>query len=215
MKKVILLLCSMAVFCSCSNDDSTADPQEDFFRLEEGNLWVYKRYYSNDNITYSHTTYIDSVRVQGDSVVGNYTYKKVVHNQYDNTRFTGSFTENLRVDGFGHLVNSDGLVLHPGTDNQYQYSREVRFPNPDVGNYTVFGNVNYQLLPNPIQVNVEGSDYLVHSYYGNFISTRPEETPDNYVFFQYKQGLGFVNTHCAGLSGNFFYEDRLVSYDID
>lgn len=205
----------MIVLSSCSNDDSPDSLQEDFFNLETGNVWVYKRYYSNDDLNYSFMNQIDSVKVEGDTLINNLTYKKVVRKKYTGGDYAYSITENLRVNDNGHMVNEQGVVIHPGTDNQFQYSKVVELTNEFGGDLVVFGNIHFQLLPNLLQVNVEGEDYLVHSYYGNFVSDNLEQTPNNYVFYQYKSGLGFVCEHEAALSGYGFFENRLVYYDVN
>lgn len=214
MKNLFLLLGALLLLSSCSNDDSPANPQEPFFRLEEGNLWVYKKYGSSDDVNYSYMNVIDSVRVQGDTLIGNQVFKKVTHKRSTVDYSYDLPTEYLRVDDNGHMVNEVGLVLHPGNDSQYQYTREVSFSD-GMGGYVSYGNIYFQLLPNPLQVNVEGSNYTVQSYYGNFISDNLEMAPNNHTFYQYQGGLGFVCKHDVGLSGNSYYEDRLVYYDLN
>lgn len=214
MKKLLLLLGVLFILSSCSNDDSPASPQEPFFRLEEGNLWVYKKYVSSDDVNYTYMNVVDSVRVQGDTLIGNHVFKKVLHKRTDSFSTYDLPAEYLRVDNSGHLVNEVGTVLHPGTDTPYQYTRTVRIGD-GMGGYVNYGNIYFQLLPNPVQVHVEGANYLVQSYYGNFISNNQAQAPNNHIFYQYQGGLGFVCRHDVAISGHDYYEDRLVYYDLN
>ena len=61
--------------------------------------------------------------------------------------------EFVRVDASGHLVNSDGLVLHPAKDKQYEYTRVI---NGDVG------KVKYK-LGDVVGITVENKNYRVRN----------------------------------------------------
>lgn len=206
MKTFFYLTVLSLFLVSCSNE--TDSPQNSFFNLNDGNLWVYKRYYSNDNINYNYNNEIDSVRVNGDTLINNIVYSKLVHKKYFSGNLTNVTKECLRVDSNNHLVNEFGLVFHPGTDNQYQHVRPVI-----LGGITDVGTVTLQ-LQNPFSISVEGNNYFVYSYYGDFIST-VSSIPNNYIYYQYTEGIGLISQHCAGVSGLSFYEDRLVYYELN
>ena len=205
MKKILLLLLVTSLFWSCSNDDETQ--QDNFFNLNTGNVWVYKRYHTNDNTNYIFSNRIDSVKVVGDTLISGLTYSKLVHNvYYTSGNFSGDF-ECLRVNDEGHLVDQYGLVIHPGDDTQYQSTRQ-QFVGTEV-----IGLTNFNLLP-PFQENVEGEDYFVYSFHGDFVSNNPS-IPNNYIYHRYQKGIGMVSQHCAYVSGTGAYQDRLVYYEIN
>ncbi|MFN8326189.1 MAG: hypothetical protein U0T80_10690 [Flavobacteriaceae bacterium] len=207
MKKILFLLLAAVIFTSCSTDSDSTDSS--FFNLNNGNLWVYKRYYSSDNINYMASGQIDSVRVEGDTVINSISYSKLVHRIYQANVFSYQRKDFLKVDTNGHLVNETGYVLHPGTDMSYQGFRNVTFGQES----NTVGTITEQ-LQNPFETNVEGVSYYVYSYYGNFISS-VASIPNNYIFYQCKEGVGLVNQHCSSVSGTLCYEDRLVYYDLN
>jgi hypothetical protein len=204
MKTTFLFLIAIVVV-SCTGSDSET-PSDNFFRLETGNLWVYKRFHSSDNITYTATTRIDSVTITGDTIIGGLTYAKLHHRVTPSDSFDG-MEDYFREDANGHLVNPAGYVIHPGNDAAYTGSREI------VAGETPIGNVNYH-LDTPGNVSVEGQDYFVYPYIGNFVPT-DGVSPPNVIYDQYQEDLGLVCQHCAAVSGTFYYEDRLISYDLN
>lgn len=206
MKPIILAFFAVLLFASCSNDSESE--QRNFFNLKKGNLWVYKRYTSTDNVNYTFSDRIDSVRTTGDSLISGVSFVKLQHRVYDSGVFSEETIETLRVDENGHLVNQDNIVIHPGLDNEFQNIRPIL-----VGETTNVGSMTEQ-LQSAFIVTVEGMTHLVFPYYGNFVSTSPS-IPDNYIFYQYRYGLGLVCQHCATVSGSSFYEDRLVSYELN
>jgi len=64
MKKIFLFGAITAMLVSCNNDDNQ-NPNDEFFNLAEGNLWVYKRYNVNASGGETFTGAIDSVRIIG------------------------------------------------------------------------------------------------------------------------------------------------------
>lgn len=211
MKKVILLFSIGLLFYSCSND-SESQTTIPFFNLNQGNKWAYKLFNSNDNVNYVFSNLIDSVTVSGDSIISGNSFVKLHHHEYLNGTFLNYRLELLRVNSQGHLVNSDGYVLHPGTDAQYQGVREVFVPDGMNNSPVSVGTITSQLQP-LLSTTVEGVNYSVYPYYGTFISTHPT-IPNNYIFDQYQEGIGLVKQHWSSLSGTSFYEYRLVSYQL-
>jgi hypothetical protein len=206
MKRILLLFSLGIIISSCSNNET--DASEPFFNLSNGNLWVYKRYHSADNVNYTFSNQIDSVRVTGDTLIGGISFSKLQHKTYNSGILNDETLETLRVNSAGHLVNQNNLVYHSGTDLQYQNVRDFL-----VGGIVNVGSIAEQLLE-PFTTNIEGIDYFVYSYYGNFT---PLDTslPNSHIFFQYKEGLGLVCQHCAAASGFSCFEDRLVYYEIN
>ncbi|QBZ97672.1 hypothetical protein [Flavobacterium sangjuense] len=206
MKKILFLFLTAVMFTSCSTDSDSTD--DSFFNLNEGNLWVYKRYFSNDGVNYSPTNSIDSVRVTGDTLINGLNYAKLVHKKYNSDVLIAVEKECLRVDSNGHLVNENGFVYHPGTDSEFYNIRSVL-----IGGTEDVGSIGEELLE-PFTTTIEGIDYFVYSYYGIFSPNDPS-LPGNYIFYQYKEGLGLVCQRCAAVAGPYSTEDRLIYYELN
>ena len=130
MKKIIPVFILISTLFSCSSDtdeiETTPPNNSSFFNINTGNKWVYKRYFFHNNTNqYTTTNHIDSVFVTGDTVITALNYKKIMHKEYgDIVQFPNNFETKfgyLRIDENDHLVNTDGYVLHPGFDDQYQH----------------------------------------------------------------------------------------------
>jgi hypothetical protein len=201
MRPIFCLLVVLIVLASCSGDNNTGP--ENFFNLETGNLWVYKRFNSPDNITYTASTRIDSVSVIGTVVFEGDTYSRMLHKIYNAGIFSEQFEQNLRVDENGHLVFPSGLVLNPGTDTEFT----------DVRPFQDAGNITYQ-LDDPIDVTVEGQEYFVYPYVGDYVPFNDQQ-PGQVIYDQYQSGLGLVCQHCTNPQGTSFYEDRLISFELN
>ncbi|RZJ30341.1 MAG: hypothetical protein EOO48_05200 [Flavobacterium sp.] len=122
-----------------------------------------------------------------------------------NGEFSQQFEQYYREDASGHLVSPAGLVIHPGNNSEFTDTREVTFSGISIG------NINYHLAA-PANVAVEGQSYFVYSYIGDFVPT-DGVSPPNMIYDQYQQHVGLICQHCAGVSGSYFYEDRLIHYD--
>lgn len=207
MKQTICLFLFAIALASCSS--SNDNQQDDFFNLETGNLRVYKRFTSPDGVNFTETSRIDSVFTTGDTIVSGINYEKFVHKVYNSGIFSqaSSFTEALREDENGHLVNPSGFVLHPGFDMEYIATRQIFVGDTQVG------NMFYQQTE-PLNVSVGDQAYFVYQYVGNYSPFNPTD-PTQYIFDQYQQGTGLVNQHCSAIYGTSCYQDRLIYYEVD
>src|SRR5690606_9122482 len=113
MRKIILFFL-IGVTISCSNDAEFSE-EISFFNLENGNLWVYQRFNSFDNVNFEATTRIDSVRIVGDTMIAglNYAIRRHQVNNYP------TVDEYIRVNEDGHLVSASGDVINPGIDMDF------------------------------------------------------------------------------------------------
>ena len=195
IKKITLSLLVILVFSCSKKDDEEIAPHDPFFNLKIGNTWVYKEYQSGADGVLNFTNKIDSVSVPGDTIIAGNTYSKILHEE------TGHyFTQYLwREDSSGHLVNEHGVVLHSGTDKTY-YSNQ----------FTGSGTINYHLL-DAINVTVEGNDYYVYPYHGDYVPLDPEAQHE-FLERSFQKNLGMVTSH---VSGNPSKELRLVSYHLN
>ena len=209
MKKVLALLAFATVFVSCSDDDATSPPEIPFFNLAEGSEWVYKRYHQDlQSGEYNFNGRVDSVKVTGQQQIGGQNYIVLNHRVYTNGIFNEENNEYLRVNEDGHLVNSDGLVKHPGTDAEYEYTR------PEVISAQAVGNVTYQLLPLQ-EIAVEGADYSVYPYSGYYTPSGNAGPAGVGHVLNYQPGIGLILEKCRYVSAELYYEDRLVYYELN
>jgi hypothetical protein len=205
MKRIFGLLLLALFMISCSNDSESQD--DGFFNLETGNLWVYKRFNSGDGTTFTPSTRVDSVRVTGTTVIEGENYATLSHKVYSTGVLSEQFEQHFREDINGHLVNDAGFVLHPGNDASYTHVRPFMVGDEQLG------NVNYH-LETPVNLTVEGQDYFVFPYIGDYVPLNPNEQIQ-FIFDQYQEHLGLVVQHCSSVAGTWCYEDRLIHYEVN
>lgn len=208
MKKILSVLALSAIVLSCSDDDSNST-QESFFNLKDGNLWVYKKYIANAEGVESFSGITDSVTVSGNQTIGDVSYVRLVHEEYNQSIKVNEREEFVRVDESGHLVNEQGVVIHPGADFNFQDTQPVNDGSE------VYGELNYTL--NEMQnVTVEGQNYSVYPYVAMFVSDPEHNLPEGVgCFNNYSAGIGMVAAHARFVSGTDYIEYRLTDYDIN
>lgn len=204
---------------ACSDDDNSSLPQEDFFNLNLGNQWVYKRYnfdFDNPSIyTFSgETEHVEVVEIVS---INGLNFSKLKHTKtYANSPNSSIEYEYLRVNESGHLVGFMGAVsdidenfitenfagvLHPGEDFSYQFIRTEPY-----------GTITHQLTPR-VSMTVEGNNYSVFPYKGVFVPNSSDLVTKT-VEYNYQKQIGLVKRVCHTVSGSSSWEDRLVSYTI-
>lgn len=214
MKKTISFFILISTLFSCSNEsEETETTPSSFFNINTGNKWVYKRYYFNNHTNqYSASNQIDSVFVNGDTIINELNHKKVIHKEYVNLIQNTIRFEYLRIDENDHLIDHNNNVLHPGFDNQFQY----------IQNYYVGNNISNDLLGQatfqlelPQNLAIEGNNYLVNNFKGNFIGNTNLGIPNNTIHHTYSKQIGLVKKTAPFASGNGYIEDRLVYYSLN
>lgn len=217
----VLLLFVCTLFYSCSNnDDNDGQTQSsEFFNLNVGNKWVYKRYdYYADSNQFAFSGIVDTVKIvemvnyQGFTFAKRSSQKVNVSNGIVQA-ITYSY---LRVNTLGHLVSIDdiynygtlnetsGITLHPGKDYDFVYSQVFDF-----------GTLDFQVY-NLTNITVEGNNYSVLPYNGVF--TPNPSYPDlvsKFIQINYEENTGLVISDTHGLASNDKWEDRLVSYELN
>jgi hypothetical protein len=209
MKKLLILLSFATITASCSDDDTVAPQEEPFFNLEVGNKWVYKRYNQNGpNEEYVFSGVTDTVKVTGQHVIEGENYYVLHHTGAAIGALDEQNNEYVRVNENGHLVKPNGIVKHPGGDTNYHYTDYPGAPA------TPFGIVEYQLLPLQ-EISVEGSNYLVYSYSGYFTPIENSGPQGIGHVVNYQPGLGIVSEKSRFVSADWYFENRLVSYELN
>lgn len=201
---------AMSMLLSCSEDDEATAVQEQFFNLEEGNLWVYKKYTTSgldgNQLVYSNV--IDTVRITGQEVIAGETYYKLNHKYYNSGSLSNEIDKYLRVDSNGHLVNQNNIVIHPGTDFTYQFTDDIEH------NGGVIGQVDYQ-LEEVVNMDVEGTAYSVYPFIGIFTPVYEAPPAGVACFWHYQPGIGIIQERQRFLASEAYMEYRLVYYEVN
>jgi len=218
---VFLVLIAIATTSCSSNSDSEPEPLPDFFNLNVGNEWVYKKYQNSyENLEdYTFTGEIDSVKVVAKVTIDGIEFSKLLHKigTVGGGRMSPRY-EYLRVNESGHLIGStpgaymfedpitaNGLdkVRHPGDDTTYQ-------------NTTVQESGTYFSSVYPYtNMLVEGNNYNVSPYILEYHSPEGTTPPvQKFVETDYQRQIGLVKKTNNFLCCPVYWEDRLVSYHI-
>jgi hypothetical protein len=217
---VFLVLIAIAATSCSSNSDSEPEPLPDFFNLNVGNEWVYKKYQNSyENLEdYTFTGEIDSVKVVAKVTIDGIEFSKIQHKI---RTITGGGIMNpryeyLRVDELGHLIGTlHGAFFYedPTTANGSNY---IRHPGDDITYQNTLvqesGTIFTSVFPNT-NIIVEGNNYTVSPLVLEY--TSPEGTVpmiNKSIASNYQRQIGLIKKTNAYVSGNLFWEDRLVSY---
>ena len=223
MKNFLLIIATSFILFSCSkNDDDIQNVTTSFFNINTGNKWVYNRYAISTLGSTSSIIQIDSVLVIGDTLINSISYKKIEHKEFtvNSNNLLQTYYEYLRIDSNDHLVDTNGYVFHPGFDSQYQnvYTHLSSLQlDYNTGNYgqNTWGVSTFQNVA-PQNIIVEGQNYFVYDYLGNFVGNSSIGIPNNTIHYMYEEGIGMVLRRCPFVSSaSNYYEDRLVSYVIN
>lgn len=215
--KISILFLAVS-FASCSNDDSSSTTNTEFFNINVGNRWVYKKYtfdFDNPGV-YTFSGETETVEVVETVTLNGLIFSKLKHTKtFENNPSTVVEYEFQRIDSQGHLRSfyagadestnnfneSDGGVIHPGTDFTYQFTQEEPW-----------GTITYNLA-GETEMSVENNNYRVMPYKGVFVPTDVNLVSKT-VEYNYQRQIGLVKRVCHAVSSNYSWEDRLVSYTI-
>ncbi len=215
--KISILFLAVS-FASCSNDDSSSTTNTEFFNINVGNRWVYKKYtfdFDNPGV-YTFSGQTETVEVTEIVTVNGFTFSKLKHTKtFENNSNPVIEYEFLRIDEQGHLrsiyagtdetmehiVVNEGFVQHPGTDSGFQFVQE--YP---------WGTITYNSTEE-MAMSVENNNYRVLPYKGVFVPTDINLVSKT-VEYNYQKQIGLVKRVCHAVSSNYSWEDRLVSYTI-
>lgn len=212
MKNYLLLAC-LVVFCiSCSTDDNTTpEPEENFYALTVGNSWVYE-HFRRENIQsdiFNNTGVIDSVKIVGTETINQKLfYKFRIRTSGNDTNIPLCVTNGERFvyfrDSLGYLITDGGKVEFSREDDQEFLQTESSFFNI----YTALGDGNQ----------------MISTTAGNFdcgwMEIYAKEVPTLELFpaldkNYYAEGIGKILNTTSFVSQNIHViERRLLSYDI-
>ncbi|MUV03707.1 hypothetical protein GN157_08290 [Flavobacterium rakeshii] len=205
MKKILSIMALAAITMSCSDDESNSEPE--FFNLNQGSVWVYKKYRINNEGVEAFEEKIDSVTVSGTQMFDGEIYSRLVHKEYSGTNLVDEHDEFLRVNENGSLVNEIGYIIHSGERNYtFSYDR--------IGETELNGEMSYS-LQEVKDVVVEGQNYTVYPYVGVFDHFYDDYLDGVATFYYFQKGIGKIVQHGRYMSSPIAAEEyRLISYDL-
>nr|WP_321237449.1 hypothetical protein [uncultured Psychroserpens sp.] len=188
MKRILITVCILSLFFSCSDDDSNAPetPETNFYALTIGNSWVYKNYrYNQNSEAYDDTGVIDSVSIiDTDEINGNiyFKFRRLTTGNEEGITFcnpNGEHFEYLREDN-GKLIDDN--------DN-------VKFINNDFTERLLveqsFGNIMETLVEGETSLTVESGTFNCINSERYLINTDGEQLPGLDRFY-YADGIGLI-----------------------
>ncbi|WCO02328.1 hypothetical protein [Psychroserpens ponticola] len=211
MRRILITVCMLSLFFSCSNDDSNAPEAQvgNFYALTVGNSWVYKNYQYNINTeTYEDTGVIDAVSILGTEDIDGNTYfkfRRLTTGNEDQITYC-----NANGEYFEYLREFEGnLIWDTG---------EVKFTNNDYSVRTLdendWGNIVEKLTENTTTLSVEAGTFECINSERFVIFPDGEQAPALDKFY-YSDGIGLIYD-----SSSFVTQEipvvirRLESYDI-
>jgi hypothetical protein len=207
------LLIVAVLFVSCSEDESVTPQSEDFFNLNVGSQWVYKKYDNNLNNpeVFVFQGVVDTVKIVDHITIGGleYAIKTTKRVNINSNQIISEQSQYVRVNSLGHLVaivnsNNEEQVIHAGNDYDFVEVREQG----------IFGTTEYKLYEQML-MNVEGNTYTVVPFNGVFT---PNEAFSNFdsktIEYNFQKGVGLVKFVCHSISGTYTWEERLVDYEL-
>lgn len=223
MKNLIIVTIACVFFTSCTKDDEaisieTNESESNFFNLKVGNVWVYKEYREVNqygaivDTSEFNFTNIDTVRITEKIRIDDREFYKMTSNRYgiDGRKISSTNTSFVKVNSYGHLVNSEGATIHPGKDKNLD--------NYNIGLIDFYydkGSFEYELV-GPENISVEGKSYNTYYLKGIFtftLNTFPDiENRNREYGSYYQEGVGLVKRVANSFSSNLKIETRLVSY---
>ncbi|MGR7813466.1 hypothetical protein [Lacinutrix undariae] len=210
MKRIILSLCIIAFAFSCTSDDeeSTPEPQSNFYGLQVGNSWSYNIYQHNSQ-TQTLEYYgadQDVFVVSMETIEGNSFYKlKIVTSGVENNSFLPGNGET-----FQYRRIEDGTLFD-------EYNRAL-FVNNDFSERLMseesWGSIYNQNLEELATVTVEAGEFTCNQMLVYAKTPEGEQLLglDNYY---YAEGIGLVSSSVSLVSGGqILYKTVLNSYSI-
>lgn len=178
------------------------------FPLTDGSYWVYLHELTDSNGTVTQTGSTDSVYVDGDTVIGSHTYKKIrtVRNP------AGSYwipSEALAIvrDSAGYIVNITGaFVEHDNFSDTLHYA-----------DYSGAVNAWYFMKHEDSLVTVPAGTFSTIDYEGHMYATDPNYlwAVPRYTHQLYADGVGKVREILYFYSSPGYVQRSLVSYHIN
>ena len=191
---------------SCSDDEASLQPSDNYTPMAIGNYWVYQTNITKLDGT-AVSSAIDSVVISGDSIIDGNNYYV-----FEGTNFISNDWRILalrRVDG-DNLVDPEGLTHFSSTnfsDTLYRYRIE-----PDNDKWI---SVDYQ-MNNPIdQITVPAGSFDVLDFRGVVQTNISTPYPLPKFAHNYRASdVGLVLRNTFAFTTGYIVEERLMRYSI-
>lgn len=223
--KIFLLTVGIVLF-SCSKNDATttAPSNQNFFNLNVGSKWVYKKYENsvNNPTQFTFAGIVDTVKIESIVNIQGLAFAKksskkvylndgtVLSKTYSYVRInnSGHLVKIYEGDNFNNVTETSGTVLHPINDYNYIF-------NDEIGMEVIYGNMEYKLYQ-PVNKLIEGNNYLVLPYNGVYTPTNNNPgLISKTVEYEYSKNIGLVRSVCPFVESNLVWEERLVEYHLN
>ncbi len=174
-----------------------------FSNLIDGNYWVYERMHLDSSGNYTvPSPGLDSVWVDGDTVIGGVPWKKVRSSpggDFPSICFQRDSANELLRRGHGVLMASSLTDMFLWTEH-----------------FTGIIDVNYTLHVQPHQVDVPAGTFTCQEVTGMISSAGSPVPPEHrWPRSQWSSGVGLVEQRYFWYVGGNGYESRLVRYHVE
>lgn len=102
--QLFFMLALIALIVSCTKENEPVKP--DYYLLKPGNYWIYQTWYVMGDTTEQRQSFTDSTYVEKDTVIGEYTYYKIMGKFTYMDKYYAQYVR----DSSGCLVNDRGIV---------------------------------------------------------------------------------------------------------
>ncbi len=208
MRHVIAIAVIALAIVSCQKDEpgvvSLPSPViSNYSNLDSGNYWVYERIQLDTSGNHvGQPSGLDSVWVEGDSVIAGITWKKVRSSpggDFPPLSLQRDSSNELLMRGHGVLMASSGIDMSLWTEHMQGII-----------------DVNYTLLVIPHQVVVPAGTFTCQKVAGLISSAGSPVPPEHrWPTSQWSSGTGLVEQRYFFYAAGTGYESRLVRYHVE
>lgn len=215
MSKLLVVIMLFFVLFGCKKEDEIIinEPvvKPNYYPMMEGNYWVYDCYKVDSLGVETLQNYSDSIVVVGDTIVGAYSYHKLISYKYNSQQGLLQFLK----DSLSYIVDIHGTISFSYSDTTSILTKRIEIINGD----TLFTN-ELKMLGGNYQVNVPAGSFLSLASAQNIIEYLKVNGTINKINIQHKtfysKDIGVIQ-----YSYNYFsqpyvrFEMRLRNYKVN
>jgi hypothetical protein len=207
-----IVFATAVALSSCKKDDptipppsSTADPRIYGFPITDGSYWVYQEERTDSDGVVIQTGAIDSMYVDGDTIIGLYTYKKI-RTVVSGSSFFPNQPLSIVRDSAGYLVDTYGEYMEH--DN---FTDTLRFID-----YSGLVHAWYFMRHRDSVVTVPAGTFTTIDYEGHLYAQDPNYPwpIPRYTHHVLADGIGTILYRTYFVSSPDYIQRRLLRYSI-